>query len=69
MLRDGATGRVLAPGDVTGLAAALREVVSDGVLRERLARRGSARAWSRAYVACRLTPYGRDTCSISPGHA
>ena len=36
MLGDGAAGRVVAPGDVAGLAAALREVVADGALRERL---------------------------------
>ena len=36
MLGDGAAGRVVAPGDVAGLAAALREVVSDRALRERL---------------------------------
>jgi glycosyltransferase involved in cell wall biosynthesis len=47
MLGDGAAGRVVAPGDVAGLAAALREVVSDGALRQRLG--GAARERARLF--------------------
>ena len=55
MLGDGAAGRVVAPGDVAGLAAALREVVTDGALRERLgdAARERARLYSDVSMAQR----------------
>jgi glycosyltransferase involved in cell wall biosynthesis len=44
MLGDGAAGRVVAPGDVAGLAAALREVVGDGALREGMGHAARTRA-------------------------
>jgi glycosyltransferase involved in cell wall biosynthesis len=55
MLGDGAAGRVVAPGDVAGLAAALREAVTDGALRERLgnAARERARLYSDVSMAQR----------------
>jgi glycosyltransferase involved in cell wall biosynthesis len=57
MLGDGAAGRVVAPGDVPALAAALREVVTDGALRERLGRaaRERARLYSDVSMAQRTT--------------
>jgi glycosyltransferase involved in cell wall biosynthesis len=44
MLDDGAAGRVVAPGDVVGLAAAVREIVADRALGARLGRAAHARA-------------------------
>ena len=53
MLEDGAAGCVVTAGDVGGLAAALRELVADGALRQRLgeAARGRARLFSDAAMA------------------
>jgi glycosyltransferase involved in cell wall biosynthesis len=55
MLGDGAAGRVVAPGDVAGLATAIREVVGDGVLRARLgnAARERAQIFSDVSMAAR----------------
>lgn len=44
MLADGAAGRIVAPGAVAGLAAALLEVAADGALRERMGRAARERA-------------------------
>ena len=44
MLGDGSAGRVVAPGDVAGLATALREFVADGALRERMGHAARERA-------------------------
>jgi glycosyltransferase involved in cell wall biosynthesis len=44
MLADGAAGRIVTPGDVPGLAAALREVTSDRALRDRLGQAARERA-------------------------
>jgi glycosyltransferase involved in cell wall biosynthesis len=55
MLGDGSAGRIVPPGDVTGLAAALREVATDAALRERLGNtaRERARLYSDASMAQR----------------
>jgi glycosyltransferase involved in cell wall biosynthesis len=47
MLGDGSAGRIVPPGDVGGLATALREVVCDGALREQLG--GAARERARLF--------------------
>ncbi len=44
LLADGAAGRIVAPGDVPGLAAALREVTADGALRGHLGQAARERA-------------------------
>jgi glycosyltransferase involved in cell wall biosynthesis len=44
LLADGAAGRIVAPGDVPALAAALREVTADGALRDRLGQAARVRA-------------------------
>lgn len=44
--QDGVTGLTVAPGDIAGLADALRTLVDDGALRERLGRQARERARS-----------------------
>ena len=43
-VRDGETGRLVAPGDVEGLAAALADLAADSSRRQEMGRRGRARA-------------------------
>ena len=43
-VRDGETGRLVAPGDVDGLAAALADLAADSSRRQEMGRRGRARA-------------------------
>jgi glycosyltransferase involved in cell wall biosynthesis len=43
LIEDGATGRLVAPGDPTALAAAIAELAGDPALRQRLAERGLAK--------------------------
>jgi glycosyltransferase involved in cell wall biosynthesis len=69
MLGDGAAGRVVAPGDVAGLAAALREVVGDGVLRERLGIAAHERAQLFGDVAMAARTAGVYEVVLAAGHA
>ena len=56
-LDDGVTGRLLPPGDVAAWTAALRELVADRALRERMGRAGRALVESRfdsVHIAARF---------------
>ena len=54
MISDGATGLLVPPGDVAALAAAMRRLIDDPALRERLGQAG--RRSARQYVAGAVLP-------------
>jgi glycosyltransferase involved in cell wall biosynthesis len=54
MISDGETGLLVPPGDITALAAAMRRLIDDPMLRERLGQAG--RRSARQYVAGAVLP-------------
>lgn len=67
-ITNGETGLLVAPGDVDGLAASLRDVLSDYKLRRRLAAAGNAyfeKSMSYpGFLRSILKAYGMDPCSL-----
>jgi glycosyltransferase involved in cell wall biosynthesis len=54
LVRDGANGLLVAPGDVSGLTAAIRRVASDSDLRARLGHSGRTTIEQRYSFAARM---------------
>jgi len=69
MLGDGTAGRVVAPCDVGGLGAALREVVGDGVLRQRLGDAAHERAQMFSDVSMAALVAGVYETALAGGQA
>lgn len=70
LIRDGVEGRVVEPGDVTGLADALEQLIGDPDLRVRMSaaiRERAEQHHSLPRLAARLAEIYRDVLDRSPG--